>query len=192
MQGPKDIYLGMTGAIIGTIPTAFLYFSTYEWCKEKLAARGHSQVLGKLLPLFHIPGTLGLTELDHFVDAKPQQASHIAAVARHMMKRMEAITHLPFPKRQCHPGCLAAHETCNWTPYCTMLPLQKQQTDMRGELCRREAEVCVACMQAVTHLASASAGAILSAFVRVPTDTLKHRTQAYLIPDVWRVRPSSA
>ena len=42
-------------------------------------------------------------------------------------------------------------------------------------------------MQAVTHLASASAGAILSAFVRVPTDTLKHRVQAYLIPDVWRV-----
>ncbi|CAK0786047.1 hypothetical protein CVIRNUC_009260 [Coccomyxa viridis] len=82
IKGPKDIYLGMTGAIIGTIPTAFLYFSTYEWCKEKLAARGHSQ--------------------------------------------------------------------------------------------------------AVTHLASASAGAILSAFVRVPTDTLKHRTQAYLIPDVWR------
>lgn len=44
-------------------------------------------------------------------------------------------------------------------------------------------------MQAVTHLASASAGAILSAFVRVPTDTLKHRVQAYLIPDVWRVSP---
>lgn len=81
-RGPKDIYLGMTGAILGTIPTAFLYFSTYEWCKERLSARGHSQ--------------------------------------------------------------------------------------------------------AVTHLASASAGAILSAFVRVPTDTLKHRVQAYLIPDVWR------
>jgi len=47
-----------------------------------------------------------------------------------------------------------------------------------------------ACMQAVTHLASASAGAILSAFVRVPTDTLKHRVQAYLIPDVWQVSGS--
>lgn len=34
----------MTGAVLGTIPTAFLYFSTYEWCKERLAARGHSQV----------------------------------------------------------------------------------------------------------------------------------------------------
>ena len=34
----------MTGAILGTIPTAFLYFSTYEWCKERLSARGHSQV----------------------------------------------------------------------------------------------------------------------------------------------------
>ena len=44
LQGPKDIYLGMTGAVLGTIPTAFLYFSTYEWCKDKLAARGHSQV----------------------------------------------------------------------------------------------------------------------------------------------------
>ena len=55
----------MTGAIIGTIPTAFLYFSTYEWCKEKLAARGHSQVLSKLLPLFHTPGTDGLLTLKH-------------------------------------------------------------------------------------------------------------------------------
>ena len=44
VQGPKDIYLGMTGAFLGTIPTAFLYFSTYEWCKERLSARGHSQV----------------------------------------------------------------------------------------------------------------------------------------------------
>ena len=34
----------MTGAVLGTIPTAFLYFSTYEWCKERLAAKGHSQV----------------------------------------------------------------------------------------------------------------------------------------------------
>lgn len=39
----------------------------------------------------------------------------------------------------------------------------------------------------MTHLASASAGAIVSAFIRVPTDTLKHRVQAYLLPDVWRV-----
>ncbi len=42
-------------------------------------------------------------------------------------------------------------------------------------------------LQAVTHLASASAGAIVSAFIRVPTDTLKHRVQAYLLPDIWRV-----
>jgi solute carrier family 25 S-adenosylmethionine transporter 26 len=41
--------------------------------------------------------------------------------------------------------------------------------------------------QALTHLLSASAGAVVSAFVRVPTDTLKHRVQAYLLPDVWRV-----
>jgi hypothetical protein len=44
-QGPRDIYLGISGAILGTIPTAFLYFTTYEWCKERLADRGHSQVL---------------------------------------------------------------------------------------------------------------------------------------------------
>ena len=43
-QGPRDIYLGISGAVFGTIPTAFLYFSTYEWCKERLSERGHSQV----------------------------------------------------------------------------------------------------------------------------------------------------
>jgi predicted dinucleotide-binding enzyme len=42
--------------------------------------------------------------------------------------------------------------------------------------------------QAVTHLVSASAGAVVSAFVRVPTDTLKHRVQAYVLPDVFRAR----
>ena len=65
VQGPKDIYLGMTGAIIGTIPTAFLYFSTYEWCKEKLAARGHSQVPSKAVLLAHMPGAAGLLRPEH-------------------------------------------------------------------------------------------------------------------------------
>ena len=40
---------------------------------------------------------------------------------------------------------------------------------------------------AVTHLASASAGAVMSAFVRVPTDTIKHRVQAYMEADVFMV-----
>jgi len=29
---------------------------------------------------------------------------------------------------------------------------------------------------------------VVSAFVRVPTDTLKHRVQAYVLPDVFRAR----
>lgn len=32
----------------------------------------------------------------------------------------------------------------------------------------------------MTHLTSASAGAIVSSLVRVPTDTIRHRVQAYL------------
>lgn len=44
--------------------------------------------------------------------------------------------------------------------------------------------------QAFTHVVSASAGAVVSAFVRVPTDTLKHRVQAYVLPDVFRARPT--
>lgn len=39
----------------------------------------------------------------------------------------------------------------------------------------------------MTHLVSASAGAVVR-FVRVPTDTLKHRVQAYVLPDVFRAR----
>ena len=42
-QGPRDVYLGLTGAVLGTIPTALLYFATYEYCKERLAARGRGQ-----------------------------------------------------------------------------------------------------------------------------------------------------
>ncbi len=42
-QGPRDVYLGLTGAVLGTIPTALLYFATYEYCKERLTARGKPQ-----------------------------------------------------------------------------------------------------------------------------------------------------
>lgn len=84
MQGPKDVYRGLTGAMLGTIPTAILYFTTYEWCKARLEARKAPS--------------------------------------------------------------------------------------------------------AVTHLASASAGAVMSAFIRVPTDTIKHRVQAYMETNVFLVR----
>lgn len=83
LQGPRDMYLGLTGAVLGTIPTAILYFTAYEWCKTRLEARGAPS--------------------------------------------------------------------------------------------------------AVTHLASASAGAVLSSFVRVPTDTVKHRVQAYMETNVFLV-----
>lgn len=84
VQGPKDVYRGLTGAVLGTIPTAILYFTTYEWCKARLEARKAPS--------------------------------------------------------------------------------------------------------AVTHLASASAGAVMSAFIRVPTDTIKHRVQAYMETNVFLVR----
>lgn len=83
LQGPKDVYRGLTGAVLGTIPTAILYFATYEWCKARLEARKAPS--------------------------------------------------------------------------------------------------------AVTHLASASAGAVMSAFIRVPTDTVKHRVQAYMETNVFLV-----
>jgi len=35
------------------------------------------------------------------------------------------------------------------------------------------------------HMTAASAGALVSAIVRVPGDTLKHRVQAYFYPDCW-------
>lgn len=87
VQGPRDMYLGLTGAVLGTIPTAMLYFTAYEWCK------GH-------------------------------------------MERRKAPT-------------------------------------------------------AITHLASASAGAVLSSFIRVPTDTIKHRVQAYMETDIFMVGSAS-
>ena len=83
VQGPKDVYRGLSGAVLGTIPTAVLYFTTYEWCKAQLEARKAPS--------------------------------------------------------------------------------------------------------AVTHLASASAGAVMSAFIRVPTDTIKHRVQAYMETNVFLV-----
>eukprot|EP00898_Chlorokybus_atmophyticus_P003880 jgi/Chlat1/4493/Chrsp29S04433 len=79
-KGPKDIYLGLTCAVIGTIPTALVYFAAYEFSKRQLE---------KILP--------------------PEAGSFV-------------------------------------------------------------------------HIGAASTGALTSAFVRVPADTLKHRVQAYVAP----------
>ena len=63
-----------------------------------------------------------------------------------------------------------------------------RQAPSRQDNARHSHGSVAAPTQALTHLLSASAGAVVSAFVRVPTDTLKHRVQAYLLPDVWQVR----
>lgn len=81
VMGPRDVYLGLTGAVLGTIPTALVYFAAYEWAKARMEAR-------------------------------------------------------------------------NWS-------------------------------SSAVHLASAGLGAMCSACVRVPADTLKHRVQAYLHPNVF-------
>ncbi|XP_024362986.1 putative mitochondrial carrier protein PET8 [Physcomitrium patens] len=79
-KGPADLYRGVTGAILGTVPNALLYFAAYETSKQNLE---------KYLP----------------------------------------------------PG--------------------------------------------VVHVASASIGTLASSIVRVPADTLKHRVQAYMHPNVF-------
>ncbi len=35
-KGVGDLYLGATGALLGTLPTAFVYFTVYEGLKKKL------------------------------------------------------------------------------------------------------------------------------------------------------------
>lgn len=42
---------------------------------------------------------------------------------------------------------------------------------------------------AVAHIVSAAAGAVASACVRVPTDTVRHRTQAFLHPNAFAAVP---
>lgn len=41
-KGPRDVYLGLTGAILGTLPVGLLYFSAYEVCKSWMERAGHS------------------------------------------------------------------------------------------------------------------------------------------------------
>lgn len=38
-KGVGDLYLGVTGALLGTLPTAFVYFSVYEGLKTHLERR---------------------------------------------------------------------------------------------------------------------------------------------------------
>lgn len=48
VAGPRDVYLGFTGAVLGTIPTAFIYFTVYEWSKRQLEKRGWSSAAGHI------------------------------------------------------------------------------------------------------------------------------------------------
>jgi solute carrier family 25 S-adenosylmethionine transporter 26 len=93
-KGPGDIYRGLTGAIVGTLPTALVYFTVYDRVSAALEAR------------------------------------HDAA---------DAASGAP--------------------------PTQHDSGGGRA---------------ASVHLLSAAAGAVASSFVRVPGDTCRHQTQAYL------------
>ena len=55
------------------------------------------------------------------------------------------------------------------------------------EWCKQQLEKRSSSSSALTHLGSASFGAVASVFVRVPADTVKHRVQAYIFPNVLEV-----
>jgi hypothetical protein len=95
-KGPGDIYRGLTGAIVGTLPTALVYFTVYDRVSAALEA--------------------------HHEEADAARGG-AAAAAEHASGGGRA---------------------------------------------------------ASVHLLSAAAGAVASSFVRVPGDTCRHQTQAYL------------
>ena len=49
LQGPRDVYLGLAGAVLGTLPTALVYFSTYEVVKARLERTQCKQAVTHLL-----------------------------------------------------------------------------------------------------------------------------------------------
>lgn len=102
--GLPGLFLGLRGALLGAVPTALLYFASYDACKR------------------------GLERILHGVDARRLGGASDAAGA-------------------------GKEANSTWGS---------------GGGGRR----------AAVHIASASAGALVSAFVRVPSDTLKHRVQA--------------
>ena len=49
-QGPLDLYLGLWSVPLYTVPTAFVYFCTYESLKGKLEQRGLPSAVAHLVP----------------------------------------------------------------------------------------------------------------------------------------------
>ena len=49
-QGPLDLYLGLWSVPLYTVPTAFIYFCTYESLKGKLEQRGLPSAVAHLVP----------------------------------------------------------------------------------------------------------------------------------------------
>lgn len=49
-QGPLDLYLGLWSVPLCTVPTAFIYFCTYESLKGKLEQRGLPSAVAHLVP----------------------------------------------------------------------------------------------------------------------------------------------
>eukprot|EP00210_Caulerpa_lentillifera_P001573 g1511.t1 len=57
IRGPRDVYLGVTGSILGTLPVGLAYFAAYECCKTWLESTWESM---KGSPIAHfISGSVG-------------------------------------------------------------------------------------------------------------------------------------
>ena len=109
-RGPRDVYLGLTGSIVGTIPVSFVYFITYENVKRLME------------------------------EVNPNISSRSSAFCTLLSKRCWPVF---------DPGLLDK-----------------------------------LCTDAIIHLSAAAAGAVASSIVRVPSDTLRHKVQAYVSPNV--------
>ena len=129
-KGPGDLYRGVSGAILGTLPTALVYFVVYD---------RSSAALERAL-------------------AAHAEAAEAAAAA----SRPQAAPGLAGDTGGDGQGAAAASARLRQRP--------ANATHERA---------------AGVHLLSAAAGAICSSVVRVPGDTIRHQTQAYMHRNVF-------
>lgn len=145
--GVRDLYRGLSGAFVGTVPVALVYFAVYERAPLLLS-----------LPF----QCLSLLSFKPFSRAVQAHALHRRALsARAKAPQFPGLLHdvAPAPKQ--------------WLVHTGVKPMMAQQP----------------VPDAVAHIASAAAGAVASAVVRVPTDTIRHRTQAFLHPNTFAAVP---
>jgi len=184
-----DAYLGLSGAMLGAVPAAAVYFAVYEVAHAGLMRRLTDGVRGEdaaaaavafaLCPCGQCDGERRRAGVAAGPVAMPPSSSSVRW--HHQQKQHGGASGSYSRSSSSSSGSTSGRTSGSSSSGSSASRDAPPTTPAAAPACPRERQRRAA---AVAHVAAAACGAACSAAVRVPADVLKHRVQAWLYPDV--------